>query len=43
MLGLLFESVTIGGKPLVSVKPRDDVASLFAIKLVVRLAVPTGV
>ena len=33
MLGLLFESVTIGGR-LVSVKPREDVAPLFAVKLV---------
>lgn len=32
MLGLLFESVPIGGKHLVSVKPPDDVALLFAIK-----------
>ena len=40
MLGLLFESVTIGGKRLVSVKPRDDIASLFAIKLVVQTGGP---
>jgi len=40
MLGLLFESVPIGGKHLVSVKPRDDIASLFAIKLVVQTGGP---
>jgi hypothetical protein len=33
MLDVLFESVTIGGKRLVSVKPRDEVAPLLAVKL----------
>ena len=33
MLDVLFESVTVGGKRLVSVKPRDEVAPLFAVKL----------
>lgn len=33
MLDVLFESVTIGDRRLVSVKPRDDVAPLFAVKL----------
>lgn len=42
MLGLLFESVTIGGERLVSVKPREEVAPLFAVSLF-SLAVPTGV
>ena len=33
MLDVLFESVTIEGKRLVSVKPRDEFAPLFAVKL----------
>ncbi len=33
MLGLLFESVSVGGKRVVAVRPREDVAPLLAVKL----------
>jgi len=33
MLGLLFESVSVGGKRVVAVRPREDAAPLLAVKL----------